>query len=64
MGLFNPLSTSVALNANANQLTGFYMRATLALNGLRDEGRLYKVLWSFLSTPFIIKLKSVALSKS
>ena len=34
--LFNPLSTSVALIiCTANQLTGFYMRATLALNELR-----------------------------
>ena len=32
---FNPLSTSVALMiCCANQLTGFYMWATLALNGL------------------------------
>ena len=31
----NPLSASVAL-CTANQLTGFYMRATLALNGLNN----------------------------
>ena len=30
----NPLSASVPLCCTANQLTGFYMRATLALNGL------------------------------
>ena len=29
---FNPLSANVAL-CTANQLTGFYMKATLALNG-------------------------------
>ena len=39
--LFNPLNTSVCphietsqLICRANQLTGFYMRATLAFNGL------------------------------
>ena len=34
----NPLSASVAsvsLICTANQLTGFYMRATLALNGVK-----------------------------
>ena len=42
--LFNPLSASVALIKTsqliccANQLTGFYMRATLALNGLLSDG--------------------------
>ena len=30
----NPLNASEALICTANQLTGFYMRATLALNGL------------------------------
>ena len=40
--LFNLLSASVAhvetsqLICTANQLTGFYVRATLALNGLRS----------------------------
>ena len=33
----NPLSASVALIRCANQLTGFYMRATLALTGLNKE---------------------------
>ena len=39
----NPLSASVALKETsqlicaANQLIGFYMRATLALNGLNNE---------------------------
>ena len=33
--VLDPLSASVALSVcTANQLTGFYMRATLALNGL------------------------------
>ena len=43
LNLLNPLSASVALIyietsqsiCTANQLTGFYMRATLALNGLK-----------------------------
>ena len=30
---FNPLSTRVALICTADQLTGFFMRATVALNG-------------------------------
>ena len=40
---FNPLSASVALIETsqliccAHQLTGFYMRATLALNGLSES---------------------------
>ena len=34
-GLLELLSASVALICTANQLTGFYMRATLALNGLK-----------------------------
>ena len=39
---FNPLSASVALICcTANQLTGFYMRATLALNGLSNVGQAY-----------------------
>ena len=42
LSLFNPLSASIALIletsqliCSANQLTGFYMAATLALNGLK-----------------------------
>ena len=39
---FNPLSPSVALSiCCANQLTGFYMRAKLALNGLNLRNWLY-----------------------
>ena len=43
LGEFNPLSASVALIKTsqlsycANQLTGFYMRVTLALNGLSES---------------------------
>ena len=41
--MINPLSSSVALiqkpvNGTANQLTGFYMTATLALHGLKSSG--------------------------
>ena len=41
--MINPLSASVALiqkpvNGTANQLTGFYMTATLALHGLKSSG--------------------------
>ena len=41
LGEFDPLSASVALiqkpvNWFASQLTGFYMRATLAINGLSE----------------------------
>ena len=35
---FNPLNTSVA-----NQLTGFYMRATLAFNSLNRQWFYYRV---------------------
>ena len=41
--LFNPLSANFALIETsqliftANQLTGFYMRATLALNGFKRK---------------------------
>ena len=30
-----------SLNFEGNQLTGFYMRATLALNGLKKKGGAY-----------------------
>ena len=33
----NLLIASVALNRNQIQLTGFYMRATLAINGLTSQ---------------------------
>ena len=33
--VFNPPNTSVALICTANQLTGFYLRGTLAFNGSR-----------------------------
>ena len=33
----NPLNASDALICTANQLTGFYMRATLAFNGLKKK---------------------------
>ena len=33
----NPLNASEALICTANQLTGFYMRATLAFNGLKKK---------------------------
>ena len=35
MFLFNPLSASVALIETSQLLSGFYMGAALALNGLR-----------------------------
>ena len=45
-GLLELLSASVALICTANQLTGFYMRVTLAHNGLKH----YKSLFFFTET--------------
>ena len=44
MFLFNPLSASVALIETSQLLSGFYMGAALALNGLRF---LRLVFWRF-----------------
>ena len=54
-GLINPLTTNVShhiepsqLICFANQLTGFYMRAPLALNGLKGLRRVDRTYQSYL----------------
>ena len=57
MTLVNPLNASVALICTANQLTGFYMRATLAFNELSskflylDLHNLLKSFWGLIFYP-------------
>ena len=44
---------SIDLRSKANQLTGFYMRATLALNGLKTLGKAKTLLTVFTKSPII-----------
>ena len=48
--VFNPPNTSVALICTTNQLIGFYMRGTLAFNGLRTcQTSMTELFWGSIS---------------